>query len=167
MKLHVGSHYGSMIWDLGSEHADQYFNAWSTCVKLTWKMPRSTDFVEHLLGSGLSSVRVDTLSRYAKFVRGLVASPSKDVSVMSGVAKLDVRSVTGWNIALLRKETGLVDVIAVSGYRLREVLQCRALAVPDMDRWRIVYLGKFLTANLANYVEVGELTKLIDSLCVS
>ena len=61
VKLYVGSHYGSMLWDLGSSLATQYFNAWSTCVKLAWQVPRATHryFVDHLLSCGLSSVRVD------------------------------------------------------------------------------------------------------------
>merc|ERR1719186_1998231 len=93
VKLYVGSHYGSMLWDLGSDMASQYFNAWSTCVKLTWQVPRATHsyFVEHLLSCGLSSVRVDTLGRYTKFIRGLQSSPSMEVAVMCGVAKKDNR----------------------------------------------------------------------------
>ena len=42
VKLYVGSHYGSMLWELGSDMARQYFNAWNTCVKLTWQVPRAT-----------------------------------------------------------------------------------------------------------------------------
>ena len=34
VKLYVGSHYGSMLWELGNDMATQYFNAWSICVKL-------------------------------------------------------------------------------------------------------------------------------------
>ena len=26
--------YGSMLWDLGSDKAEQYFKCWNTCVKL-------------------------------------------------------------------------------------------------------------------------------------
>ena len=40
--VYVGSHYGSMLWDLGSDMATQYFNAWTTCVKLAWQVPRAT-----------------------------------------------------------------------------------------------------------------------------
>ena len=72
VKLYVGSHYGSMLWDLSSDMASQYFNAWTTCVKLTWQVPRATHtyFAEHLLCCGLTSVRMDTLARYCTFVRG-------------------------------------------------------------------------------------------------
>ena len=51
VKLYVGSHYGSMLWDLGSDMARQYYNAWTTCVKLAWQVPRPTHtyFLDHLL----------------------------------------------------------------------------------------------------------------------
>ena len=47
------------------------------------------------------------MSTYTKFVRGLIASPSMEVSVMCGVARQDIRTVTGGNLVLLRRKTGL------------------------------------------------------------
>ena len=35
----------------------------------------------------MTSVRMDTMARYARFVRGLMASPSMEVVVMCSVAK--------------------------------------------------------------------------------
>ena len=136
-----------MLWALGSDLATQYFNAWSTCVKLTWQVPRATHryFVDHLLSCGLSSVRVDTLARYTKFVRGLLSSPSMEVSVMCGVAKEDIRSVTGANMALLREETGL-NLAKASTVQVKEKLLRNTVEVPDNDSWRLAYLGKLLTA---------------------
>ena len=34
--------YGSMLWDLGSGWAEQFFKSWNTCVKLVYGVPRST-----------------------------------------------------------------------------------------------------------------------------
>ena len=83
VKLYAGSHYGSMLWQFQSESAGQYFTSWRTCVKLAWQVPRQTHtyLVDHLLCSGLSSVRCDIMSIYVKFVRGLQLSPSREVSV--------------------------------------------------------------------------------------
>ena len=99
VKLYVGSHYGSNLWDLGSDSAAQYFTSWRTCVKLTWQVPRQTHtyFVDHLLCSGLSSVRSDILARYSKFVKGLRVSSSKEVTIMCGVVGNDVQSTTCHN----------------------------------------------------------------------
>ena len=47
------------------------------------------------------------MSTYTKFVRGLIASHSMEVSVMCGVARQDIRTVTGGNLVLLRRKTGL------------------------------------------------------------
>ena len=109
VKLYVGSHYGSMLWDLGSDMATQYFNAWKTCVKLTWQAPQATRayFVDHLLNYGISSVKEDTMTRYTKFVRGLMMSPSMKVAIMCGVVRMDTRTTTGKNLYMMRRETGL------------------------------------------------------------
>ena len=42
VELYGGSHYGSMLWELDSKAAHQYYNAWNTCVKLAWQVPRAT-----------------------------------------------------------------------------------------------------------------------------
>ena len=69
--------------------ARQYFTAWTIYVKLAWQVPRATHtyFVYHLLNCGMTSVRMDIMARYTKFVRGLMASPSMEVMVMCGLAK--------------------------------------------------------------------------------
>ena len=88
VKLYAGSHYGSMLWQFQSESAGQYFTSWRTCVKLAWQVPRQTHtyLVDHLMCSGLSSLRCDIMSRYVKFVRGLELSPSREVPVMFRVS---------------------------------------------------------------------------------
>ena len=172
VKLYVGSHYGSMLWNFGSDMAKQYFNAWSTCVKLAWQVPRATHtyFVDQLLSCGKSSVRMDTLTRYSKFVKGLIASPSMEVAVMCGVARQDIRTVTGSNLAMVRRETGLEPVLSSQGI-LRERLHQNIASVPDMDKWRLDYLTKMLCERgeahyRADDKEVARLSTLIDSVCI-
>ena len=55
----------------------------------------------------MTSVRMDSMARYARFVRGLMASPSMEVVVMCSVARKDIRSVPGRNIAMIAVETAL------------------------------------------------------------
>ena len=173
VKLYAGSHYGSMLWELDSDMAAQYFNAWTTCVKLTWQVPRATHtyFVEQLLSCGQSSVRMDTLARYSRFVRGLRASPSMEVAVMFGVARQDIRTVTGANIALIRFETGLDPVCSSLG-QIKKKLLGNVVSVPEMDKWRLAYLGRMLSDRgeahfRAEDEEVTRLTSLIDSLSIN
>ena len=101
--------YGSNLWQLDSGMAGQYFSCWKTCVKLSWQVPMSTHtfFVDHLLSSGLTSVRNDVMARFNKFLKALRNSPSMEVAVMCGVAAGDVQTTTGSNRNLLEKETGL------------------------------------------------------------
>ena len=171
VKVYCGSHYGSMLWDLGSPMADQYFSAWRTCVKLAWQLPRATHtyFVDHLLSSDLTSVRTDVLGRYGKFVRGLYASPSREVSVMCSIATKDVCTTTGRNLYLIQMETGL-NPLQASAASVKAELGRRAAPVPDSDNWRLGYLAKLLEERgSVNYEggETGHLTVLIESLCTS
>jgi len=74
--------YGSMLWSLNSATAEQYFKAWNTCVKLVYKVPRSTYtyLVEGFLATDYTSLRNQVLSRYLGFFQNLLASPSKEVT---------------------------------------------------------------------------------------
>ena len=142
------------------------------CVKLAWQVPRAsyTYFVDQLLSCGKSSVRMDTLTRFSKFVKGLIASPSMEVAVMCGVARQDIRTVTGGNLALIRLETGLEPVVSSQGI-IRKKIHQNVASVPDIDRWRLDYLAKLLRERgEAHYrsedEEVARLSILIDSLCI-
>ena len=169
VKVHVGSHYGSNLWQLDSGMAEQYYASWRTCVKLAWQVPRGTHcyFVDHLLACGMTSAKTDIMSRYVKFVGGLYSSPSMEVRVMFGVASKDVRTTTGRNIWCLQQETGF-DSLRSNSSKVKEVLGNKLVNIPDRDRWRINYLGKLLEERGAAYYEGKDhedLTVLIDSLC--
>ena len=60
----------------------------------------------------MTSVRVDILARYCKFVRVLQTSLSMKVAVISAVARQDVRTITWSNVALIRRETGMEPVLS-------------------------------------------------------
>ena len=120
---------------------------------------------------GQSNARIDSLARYAKCDRGLQASPSMEVAVMCGVAKRDIRSVTGSNIALVRLETGMDPLHSCLG-KLKMELQSRVASVPDLDRWRLDYLARLLQQRgeasfIADDAEARRLSTLIDSLCIN
>ena len=76
MEKYCGDHYGSMLWQLDGDMAGKYFRCWSTAVKLSWKTPRATRtyLVDHLLAANLVSTRRQVLSRYVKFLHGLLSS---------------------------------------------------------------------------------------------
>eukprot|EP00092_Neocalanus_flemingeri_P003610 GFUD01003874.1.p1 GENE.GFUD01003874.1~~GFUD01003874.1.p1 ORF type:complete len:108 (-),score=32.71 GFUD01003874.1:111-434(-) len=107
---------------------------------------------------------MDTLARYSKFVRGLMVSPSMEVAVMCGVAKRDIRTVTGTNVVLLRQTTGL-DPVTANLRKVRDKLS-------DLDEWRMDYLARLLTERgeayyVTNNEEVARLSYLIDSICIN
>ena len=86
--------YGSMLWELQSNKAEQLFKCWNTAVKLVWGVPRSTFtyLVEGHLAGGQMSLRNQILSRYSGFFRGLLSSPSREVRLLARLVKSDPRS---------------------------------------------------------------------------
>ena len=114
-------------------------------------------------------MRSDIFARYIKFVRGLKASPSMEMSVMYGVVDGDVTTTTGKNLYVLRSETGL-DPLPTSLVKMKAAVWSRQAAVPVDELWSLEYLGKLLEARGdAHYggEDTNQLTVLIDSLCSS
>ena len=99
--------YGSMLWDLSSDQAEQYFKSWNTCVKLTFSLPRNTFtyLVEGYLAADQTSLRNQVLSRYPGFYRNLLNSPSKEVRILARLVANDPRSNTCKNLRYLKELT--------------------------------------------------------------
>ena len=89
-----------MLWDLTGNGASQVFNAWNMAIKLTWDCPRETRnyLVQQVLSCGMTSARIDIMSRYAKFFKGLRTSTSMEVSTLANLVGRDVQTTTGKNI---------------------------------------------------------------------
>ena len=138
-------HYGSMLWDLYSETAGQYFRCWNTCTKLAWNCPRSTHtyFVTCQLAADFVSIRTKILSCYVKFFKSLLNSKSPEVALVANLMGHDVRSTTGGNLYRLSKETGLNPWISTSSM-VKMALQQTDVMVPEEDRWRLPFLEKLL-----------------------
>ena len=174
-KVYTCSFYGSNLWDLGGNMASQVYNSWGTGVRLAWDVPRATRgyLVQHVLSGGLSSARVDILSKFAGFFQGLRCSPCPEVSFMACLVGRDLRTVTGRNMRLLQAESGLdpwVQTPAIIKKVLREKEE--SLAVPHGDEWRVPYLALLLEQKqTAHYAamerEVERLSELIESLCIN
>ena len=119
--------YGSMLWDLQSDPAEQFFKCWNTCVKLVYQLPRSTFtyLVEGFLASSQVSLRNQILSRYPGFYRKLLVSPSREVTMLAKMVSSDPRSSTCRNLKYLRKVARHEQVEKFSSWRVRELLPVR------------------------------------------
>ena len=173
VNIYCCDHYSGMLWDLQGDLARQYCNVWSTCVKLTWRLPRATHsyFLEYLSGS-LISVKRDLLGRYVGFYRSLKNSPSTEVRILASIVAKDVRTTTARNLRLVEAETGLTW--AAGSPCVKKKLLDNELVVPEPVRWRLSYLGKLLEERdqhvyqgLEDTEAVVLLQSLIDSLCTS
>ena len=72
--------YGSPIWDLFGQRAEQLYKCWNTYVKLCWDLPRSThtNFVKDFLSFDLPLIKTQCFfSRYVNFLNSIINSPRK------------------------------------------------------------------------------------------
>ena len=135
VKVFAGDLYGANLWNLGGALAEQVYNAWTTCIKLTWNVPRATHtyFMDMLLGCGISHVKTDILARYVNFFKSLRESPSMEVSVLVNIVARDIRTTTGGNLNLISRLTGL-DPWGCTPFRAKKVLNNRVAEGPEQDQ---------------------------------
>ena len=167
VQVHAGHWYGSMLWDLYGEKAGQVFRSWSTCVKLTWGLPRSTHtfLVEGLLARNFFTVKQQLVGRYVNFFRALLSSRSPEVRIVASMAGRCVRSTTGNNLSKIQRETGL-DPWVTPAWKVRAAVP-RA-EVPVSDGWRAQYLTKLIWAKRemkTTLKDTSDVDDLIDGLC--
>jgi hypothetical protein len=148
--------YGSMLWDLRSNTAEQFFKSWNTCVKLVYRVPRSTYtyLVEGFFASSQCSLRNQVLSRYPGFYRNLLASPSREVRMLARMVSDDPRSTTCKNLRYLRELTSMEQAEQYSSWRIRKSLPVQE--VPENEKWRLGLLTKLMELRLVKYHEVQE-----------
>ena len=168
---YCGDHYGSMLWDLYSDAAGQYFRCWNTCAKLVWNVPRSTHtyFVTCQLAAGFVSIRTRLLSSYVKFFQSLLKSKSPEVVLLANLTARDMGSTTGINLYKIGKETGLNPWVT-SSFEVKIALEKSDVMVPEEDSWRLPLLEKLLHQRYEMEIQVQDtssLQQLIDSLCSS
>ena len=123
--------------------------------------------VDHLLVANLVSTRRQVLSRYVKFLRGLLSSRSREVALVASVVSRDVRSTTGRNLWLIQEETHLNPFMARPA-EARDHL--KLAAVPEQDTWRLGLLETYLSKRRTletNLEDTEQITGLIDSLCIN
>ena len=167
LKIYCNSFYGSSLWDLGGQKAKQVFNTWNTSVKLVWGCPQWTRsyFVQQILSCGMSSAKVDILTRYLGFFSSLRSSASYEVQVLSRYLARDIQSVTGKNLRFLHDLSHL-DPWSTSKGKLRGALTlAEVVEVPIRDRWRLPYLSSLLAQRRRAYELVLEAeTSILDDL---
>ena len=168
IQIYCGDFYGSMLWNLYGEKASQYYRCWNTSVKMCWDLPRSTHvvFVEHLLSCGLQSIRQQILTRYVKFFRSLLSSPSKEVAVIARVVSRDASSNTGLNLLNIHLETRL-NLKSSPMSKFHDVFFKPSIIEPA-DSWKLKLLEKYLKIRHDQNVACEDssyIDKLIHSLC--
>ena len=162
--------YGSNIWDLGGRECEMMSNAWGTGHKLAWNVPREcrTYLVQEVLAPHVSSLRCSLLHRFVGFFRGLLQSPSHEVTAVALLAARDIRSNLGANLKLVQEKSKL-DPWMAGMDQLRAALEAAdRVEVPQLDSWRPAYLKKLLAQRLqAHYRADTREEERIQTLIVS
>ena len=109
IQTYAGHWYGSMHWDLFGEKAGQLYRSWSTCVKLTWNVPRATHsfLVDNLLAAQFFTVKQQLLSRYVNFLKKVMRSTNPEVTTVANMVARCARSTTGRNLMKIERETNM------------------------------------------------------------
>ena len=168
VQIYCSDFYGSMLWNLYGEQAAQFFRCWNTYVKLSWDLPRSTHvyFVDNLLSCGFPSIRYQVLTRYVKFFRNLMSSPSKEVAVIARIVGRDASTNTGANLLNIFLETRLRPMTSPI-FKFHAALS-RPSKVTRADEWRINLLQKYIKIRQDQLLvceDTAYIDDLISSLC--
>ena len=168
VQIYTCHFYGSMLWDLFGDMSGQVYRAWNTCIKLAWRIPRSSHnyVADHLAGS-LPSVKKKIICQFVSFFQKLAKSSSREVRILSGVVCHNIQSVTGrnlYNIGNLfnldpRKDNVEVFKNTNIGY-----------SAPEEDKWRLPFLMKLLAQRRELFIceeDTGYIDDVIDSLCAT
>ena len=174
LQVYCTSFYGSMLWDLQSEGAKQFFNSWTTGIKLSWDCPRATRtyLVQQVLACGSTSAKTEIMARYCKFFRSLRSSPSTEVATLANLLARDIRSSTGGNLRLIAGLSGKDPWVDSTGTMRAALEKAETVDVLAVDKRRVGYLGTLLEQRMECYYKgvedkEKEVQKLIDSLCVN
>ena len=160
--------YGSMLWNLGSEKAEQFFKSWNTCVKLVYDVPRSTFtyLVEGFFAANHTSLRNQVLSRYPGFYRNLLGSPSREIRILARIVTNDPRSSTCANLKYLENVSNLNQPQFYSATRVKISLPVKE--VPEPERWRLGLLTSLMKVKGEKYLRVEDtkhICAMLESLC--
>ena len=171
MQVYCTSYYGSMLWNLQSEAAQKFFNAWTTGIKLAWDCPRATRtyLVQQELTCGSTSAQTEIMARYCMFFRGLRASPSSEVACLANYLARDLKSCVGRNLGLIRDMSGKDPWVDTPSTIRSALLEAETVDIPILDQYRVKYLGLLLEQRMEWHYLGAELEKegvqqLIDSL---
>lgn len=103
-------------------------------MKDLWMLPLNTyKFVVDQLMCDLTPTNVDILSRYPKFVKGLLSSSSKEARAMAFSCLNDLSTTTGRNLKMVESVSGL-DPLQTSKRLLKERLN-KLESCPENKEW--------------------------------
>ena len=89
--------------------------------------------------------------------------------LLSELVGRDMGSVTGKNLTMMERETGL-NPWSTSSSEIGRHLFANKTPIPEQDAWRLEYLGKLLHERytLSNQmIDTKHVSSLIDAICIN
>ena len=131
-------------------------------------MPRDahTWAVTHLLSSGQTSAREKILGGYVGFLARLQKSASWEIRILADFELHDASSVTGVNVAEIKKEFGQ-DPRLISPWQMKRLVRENRAPVHPEEQWKISILEEMLCERQERLEdgEEGEEIELLTSYC--
>ena len=149
---------------------EKIFNIWNSTVRDVYNVPRMTRtyIVENLL-SIHRGFKADIMSRFVKFYKNLLSSPSSHVRILAALLHTDVRSTTGHNLALIATDIE-GDPLAMTKRELMVALDKRKEDPDDNfleEVNTLIGISLELKMNgLEQSEEMEDIKRTLDDLCV-
>ena len=165
LNIYAVSFYGSGLWDVYSGDCDRFYKAWNVCMRIVFKLDRTTHrYLIETISNSLHP-KVMLASRYIKFHEALKKSDKLGVRILATICENDQRTVLGKTL------TKISDDCRCSREELTANLVKKTMKyfpVPADEQWRTSIAEELSNVDLTvpGFSEV-ELEQILTYICTT
>ena len=163
VSIYFSSFYGSNLWDLYSDAANQVYASWNVFIRKTFDLPFATH--RYILNelSNKTHIRILLLKRFVKFYNQLKCCQKTEVRHLFLKQRSDYLSIFGRNCINLCRELNVssIEEVNIDSIKMPQVTL-------QADSWRVVFLKELLGIRdnfLNTELSPGEIAEMIDYVC--
>ena len=163
VSIYFSSFYGSNLWDLYSDAANQVYASWNVFIRKTFDLPFATH--RYILNelSNKTHIRILLLKRFVKFYNQLKCCQKTEVRHLFLKQRSDYLSIFGRNCINLCRELNVpsIEEVNIDSIKMPQVML-------QADSWRLVFLKELLGIRdnfLNTELSPGEIAEMIDYVC--
>ena len=135
--------YGSNTWDLFSADSQRLYRSYNVAVRRILNLPRTSHryLIEPL--TNLPHLYVLLLARYVTFVKSLLSSDAFEVRFLANLSILDMKTVLGRSIAIIRNMTNCEDISSLCASKVKQSI--KYMQIPKDEEWRLGIIKDMMT----------------------